>query len=241
MKRITTFFFLLLFALTLQGQKVLTSGGKVLTYDGKVLIQNYVPESEAIFAAMGTQPSDARKRIIDNLVRGLKDDGIWDILDFLYVLAAHAENSSLINWLNPGTFDATNVHSTAYTVDQGYTGDGANDYLNTNYNPNTDGINYLQDDASAGVYVMTNVDEAARDFGGNDGANFTYILPRLANNTWIRLNAAGASSVANIDSRGFFIISRLDATDDDCYKNKVKIIDGSTASSGFSSANFFTL
>lgn len=244
MKKLTTFFLIFLFALTLQGQKVLTYDGKVLTNDGKILIQNYVPESKIIFAAMGTTPDSDRKRLIDNFVRDLIDDGIWAKLDFLYILAAHAENSSLLNWINPGTFDATNVHVTAYEVDRGYTGDGANDYLNSNYNPNTDAINYLQDDASMGVYVRTDVAENNCDIGGYSTIPTisAQIFSRLAaDGISTRINDAADLTPVNTDSRGFFIVTRTRANARRIYKNKISIGNDTQVSVGRPNIDIFIL
>jgi len=142
----------------------------------RIALAAYEAESEAIFAAMGTTPDATRKLLINDLVKGLKDDGIWSKLDFLYLLASHAENSSLLNWINPGTFDATNVHETAFEVDRGYTGDGANDYLDTNWNPNSDGINYTLNYASLGAYVRSISLSGVQDMGGNDGTTTSFVI-----------------------------------------------------------------
>ena len=196
----------------------------------RIALAAYEAESEAIFAAMGTTPNDARKTLIDNLVKGLKDDGVWTLLDFFYLLAAHAENSSLLNWINPGTFDATNVSSTAFEVDRGYTGDGTADYLNSNYNPNTDGINYVLDDASFGVYVRTNVSEDAIDIGARDKTPPQALISLITRantwgvETWTRVNELSAMTVASTDSRGFYISTRTGTNQRDCYKNETNII-----------------
>ena len=43
---------------------------------------------------------------------GLKESG-------LHMYAAHAEDSSLLNWFNPGTFDGTTVNSPGFTINSG--------------------------------------------------------------------------------------------------------------------------
>jgi len=231
-------FLALLISLQGFGQTVLTSGTTVLRSGTTVLTQNYETESDAIFAAMGTTPSDARKLLIDNLVKGLKDDGVWTLLDFFYVLAAHAENSSLLNLINPGTFDATNVSSTAYEVDRGYTG-AAGDYLNSNYNPNTDRVNYVLDDCSMGVYVRTDLN-AGVDIGGLGGST-SYIYPRIGGNSGVRMNSGGDGTVANANSQGFYIVNRVLSTHQDLYKNKVRTINHARNSTTIPDIDFYIL
>jgi len=206
------------------------------------VLRSWQAESNEIFAAMGTDPPYARKVLIDNLVKGLKDDGVWTLLDFFYILAAHAENSSLLNWINPGTFDATNVSSTAFEIDRGYTG-AAGDYLNSNYNPNTDGINYALDDASAGVYCRTTAAAStACELGVYDGASFTHIyIHFLAGISRIRMNGTTARTGANVDAKGFFILNRVLSTHQDLYKNKVRIINGIIASTTVPNESMYLL
>jgi len=205
------------------------------------ILKLFEPETDAIFAAMGTTPDVTRKILIDNLVSGLKTDGIWSKLDFFYILAAHAENSSLLNWINPGTFDATNVSSTAFEVDRGYTGDGSADYLNSNYNPTNNAINYALNSASFGVYVRTDVDETGRDIGATSTGLYNELLLRTVNNFYIALNDGAYDNVANTDSRGFFIASREGANILRGYKDKLQAIDVARVSVNVVDLNFYIL
>jgi len=230
----------LLISLNGFGQTVLTSGSTVLR-SGTTVLYTWQAESSAIFAAMGTTPPYARKVLIDNLVKGLKDDGVWTLLDFFYILAAHAENSSLLNWINPGTFDATNVSSTAFEVDRGYTGDGAADYLNSNYNPNTDGINLSLNSASFGCYIRTNVAEDKYDIGVLDGGD-SYIISRWSNDiVYTRINDNNSLNIANIDSRGFWISNRTGANIRNLYKNSISVISEVRGSTGVPNDDMYIL
>jgi hypothetical protein len=105
-------------------------------------------EAVAIFAGMSVAPSDARKEIINDVVVALKNGGVFENLDCLYVLAAHSDQPARVNWIAPGTHDLTVTGSVGFTTDEGYkpTTTGANVLL-SDYNPTDDAINFLQNDA----------------------------------------------------------------------------------------------
>jgi len=89
------------------------------------------PETTALINRFSTPPTGARRKTIDNLVRALKVGGVWSKLDVLYVLAAADSQAALLNWKG-ATYNATN-NGAAFTADQGFTGDGTNDYIETGY------------------------------------------------------------------------------------------------------------
>lgn len=86
---------------------------------------SFETEAQTLFAAMSVEPDAARKTLINDLIAGLKADGIWAELDLLYVKAAHDAQAGRLNWKNPGTFDLIEVNSPAFHTDRGYTGDGS--------------------------------------------------------------------------------------------------------------------
>src|SRR3990167_508614 len=100
----------------------------------------YDAASQLIFDSFTTPPSTQRKTDIDTLVRALKADGIWSLLDVLYVTAAADNQAAGINWKSPGTFTAIVLGTPAFVADRGYTGSASN-ALNTNYIPASDGVN----------------------------------------------------------------------------------------------------
>ncbi|GAH87025.1 unnamed protein product, partial [marine sediment metagenome] len=99
---------------------------------------------------MFVKPDSIRLKLIDNLVEGLISDGIWPKLDCLWNMACHTNNTgeAQINWINPGTFDFTLINNPAFEIDRGFTGNGVNQYINNQYNPSIDSINYSLNDAA---------------------------------------------------------------------------------------------
>ena len=115
------------------------------------------PSAMAIMAAFTTPATMARQQLINTLVVALKAGGtssIWSNSDVIYVLAAADSQAALINWRNPGTFNATAVNSPTHKVDRGFTGDGASSRVDTGWTPSTNGIKYIRDNASAWAWSL---------------------------------------------------------------------------------------
>jgi len=210
---------------------------------GKVKICS---EYKTVQDAFPTAPNKVDKRKYNNLIAGIYGLGIGQMLDCLYITAVHAADSSLLNWINPGTHDLTVVNLAAeqFTIDRGWTGNGVNGYLNTNYNPNTDGINYALNDASIGVYSRTNVAEEATDIGACDLnlTNASKIVIRWDNNKlYYNINFITSGQIENLDSKGFYVASRLIAASQQLYKNKTQISESFYVPLGITSHNFYIL
>lgn len=111
-------------------------------------------ETQAIVDAMPVPPAFNLQILYNILVGELKDAGIWDKLDLLYILAVGAAGNALINWIDPGTDDLTAVNSPVFTANRGYTGDGVTSYLDTGIAGNAL-TNFLQNSAIAGIWALT--------------------------------------------------------------------------------------
>lgn len=83
----------------------------------------------------------------DQLIKDLKSAGIWQKLDVFYVFAG--DGSPLfkeLNWIDPSKHMASAYGGLTWDLN-GVKGDGVNGYINTNFNPSEDGVNYTMDDA----------------------------------------------------------------------------------------------
>lgn len=118
------------------------------------LIAGYEDETIALMARMDVQPVSARREAINDLVAAVKDAGVWDKLDGLWLLAAHDDQAARRNWV-ADQFNLTAVNSPTFTEDQGFTGDGATSYLGSGLYSNTAGIKYAQDDAYMAAFVLS--------------------------------------------------------------------------------------
>lgn len=205
----------------------------------------YVSEYQTVYDSFTTKPSAAVAAADNTMVSALVAAGLWstklDIFDH-FAQEVNSDGESLKNWISPGTFDPTLVNAPAHVSLEGFTGNGSTSYINSNWNPSVDGVNLVQDSTSIGIYCRTNNALTQRDIGAFDGTyNLQIIAQYSDNNAYVWLNNNVGTSVGNSDSRGMYISARLNANDQDLYRNKIKIIDGSDASTGVPNEDMFIL
>jgi len=111
----------------------------------------YDADAQAYFTAAGIT-AEPYLAGINQFVLDLKAASIWTKFDRLYILANESETAALTCLVSLNQ-DAESISGTAFAAGQGYTGDGVADYIDTNYNPATQGVNYTLNEASLGVYV----------------------------------------------------------------------------------------
>jgi hypothetical protein len=188
--------------------------------------RSYDAASETIFAAFTTPPTDARKTVINNCVVALKAAGLWGKLDGLWMFAAADSQAALINWKNPGTFNASNVNSATFTADQGYAGNGSSSYIKTNLTLNTGGLNFTEDSASFGVWSRTTgqLANAVMAVATGGGTYSSLVVPRNASDNALSRNnqaaAGGEASASSVtDGSGLFHSTRVSNTSHDLYRN----------------------
>jgi len=91
---------------------------------------------------------------LDTFISTLKSDGIWTLLDALWLPATNGDSDfACYNLKDPSTFKLTKVNSPVFTSLEGFTGDIVSAYLNTNWSPTTNGVNYQFNNASITVYA----------------------------------------------------------------------------------------
>lgn len=239
--------FLLAFLVSLPvfGQKVLINNGVVLTNNGVVLtVPGFSDEYQAIYDAYTTKPDNATAFIWNTCVETWVANGEWATKDIIYVYAAHTNDNgeALINWKNPGTFDATAFNAPAFVANEGFTGNGSNTYIDCNWNPNSDGVNFVMNSASAGVYIRTNVEETKYDLGCDNGTSHIRIISRKAGDTYLcRIHDFTDLNNANTDSRGMIIVSRTASNARVLYKNKSNVDSDAQASVAVPNFNIYVL
>lgn len=200
-------------ALTAAQQQILFGGSR------------YLPQAQALFAAMTTPPTTARKILINNTIGALISAGIWNQLDVLYVLAAADNQAARLNWINPSTFTALTVNAPSFAIDRGYTGDGSSSRLRTQYTPSVNGVVFSLNNASEWVWTLTNVAETVSDIGSVTVPR-VFIQSRTSSNlVSADINNAGSAfiSAANSSSIGLFGIQRRSSTDRRDWKNGVQL------------------
>lgn len=165
-------------------------------------------EAQALAARMSTPPTAARKNLISKTIRALKTAGIWDKLDVLYLLAAADSQAALLNWKG-ATYDATN-NGAAFTADRGFTGDGAGDYIDTNYG-SLDG-QFSATSHTFGRVLRVGSSNAYTDMGAWDGSTSSTFARVHGDVNGLSWNSGLAGGVSGLSIVGHMSISRVGAT-----------------------------
>lgn len=110
----------------------------------KAYAQAIDAETTALLARMSVQPDATRQGHINDLIAGLKSDGIWSKLGSLYVYAAHDSQAALLNWIRN---QAAINNGCMFTTDRGFTSQAPTGWID--WNETFDAIN----DAAGGGTV----------------------------------------------------------------------------------------
>jgi len=115
---------------------------------------------------------------VSRLIRTLKSKGVWKLLDRLFVFRADSQANALFDWKSPQALDRRAVNEGA-TFDpvQGFRRTASGGYVNTRFNPNTNGVKFKLDSACAGAVVFTDTVSATTGyvFGCASGADAFFI------------------------------------------------------------------
>lgn len=131
-----------------------------------------------------TLPNSSDQNIQNQIILDLKSNGIWNNIDAMwYFIGSSDKEGKLINWKNPTGTKAIEVGAGALTfASDGILGDGTN-YINLGWNPTDDGVNYLQNDFSISIDVISSGGDAllegdigvSRSLELRNGNTFHYI------------------------------------------------------------------
>jgi hypothetical protein len=197
-----------------------------------VATTGYIAEYQAVYDSLTTPPSAVIAEEQNAMVSALVTAGTWAKLDIFYLFAqtVNSDSEALKNWINPGTNDCTLVNAPAFVALEGFTGNGSSSYINTNYNPNTDGSNYTLNSACLGIYLRTDVTESTYDLGVQSGTA-ARIASHIAAGTYLnRINDSLSHEPANTDARGLHIQNRTGASATEIFKNGASVDTDSVAS-----------
>lgn len=156
------------------------------------------------------------------LICGLVSDGLWSMLDLLYIFATADQTTALLNLVSTN-FTGTANGTVSFTADVGYTGDASSFYISTGYTPLVNAVQGLQDSTSTGVYVLNNrtSPESSQLFGITDtvtgGVRAFQLAPNFGGTTFDALHSNSGSNTAPATIQGFWILSRTASDSVDVY------------------------
>ena len=247
MKRIIYFILFLLLPITAFAQvrgRVTggVSGSVRPTIDPDRVKLVYNSDFQAVHDAFTTKPSSTYAGYWNTMVEEIGT--YWDSLDVFYFYAVHTNTAgeALLNWKLPGTYNATAYNTPTFTAYEGFTGNGTTQYIDCNWNPAANGVNYVQNSASMIIYVRTNVAAAGwhGTIGNADNKNCG-IRNQAGTGAWIVTNDNTYVNVALANSSGMFINTRTAAAVNKLYRNSTAIINATSASTGVPTHNPYCL
>lgn len=201
-----------------------------------LLSGGYCQEARSFFARTSglTAP---RKRLYDQLIKGLKADGIWSTFDALYVFAAPDNTTALVNLVS-SSYTATGNVTPSFAVDLGFTGNGTTQSVNTNFNPSTaTSPNFVQNNAN--IFAWSNTSAATAEEIGGQLNNFLILVPRFTGDLFVSAvnNNVTNNSVANVNGTGLFAAERTASNAVQSYRNATSLLTAATASSAVQNLN----
>ncbi len=114
-------------------------------------------------------PNAAQQTAQNTLITSLKGGAnVWDELDGLYVFANNgSEQFALINWKNlTSAAEADAISSIAWASDNGFTGDGSADYIETNFVPSASSpaTKFQVNSLSVGIYTDDTISSGTKQY-----------------------------------------------------------------------------
>ena len=164
-------------ALAIEGTLTQTLAAAMLSAAGE-LASAFDADAQAFFDACDTEPSAGAKTAINDLVTGLKADAIWDELDAFWPMCMEDSQAGRLNLKSPGNFTLTAVNSPTFTAKFGWAGNGTSSYLNTGWDPATNGSNYAQNDCSFGCWIDAGVTTSSNVIAM--GTDIARLFPRAS-------------------------------------------------------------
>ena len=188
----------------------------------------------------GGSLTNAEKTYINTFITALGTDFVE--FDRLWIHGLSDSVAARTSLANPTSTMITAVNSPTFTANQGYTGNGTTNYLNTNYNPTTNGVKYTLDSASLYVYSRTNVSNSKFDIGHANATSYSALDIRDGGSFYRSINQVGlVSGTAVANSLGLFAGVRTNSVNVISYRNGVSLLTNSTNSSTLINNNIYVL
>lgn len=174
------------------------------------------------------------------MIAKLKSALIWDKMDIFYVLAVGDAAAARRNLKGNSAYNLTAVNSPTFTPFRGYAGNGSSSYLNSNWVPSTNAVQFTQNDACMGVYVNAGTDTAANflspwaSLNSTGTAAGTIINPRKASDGFgSRINDTTETNFGTSTTRyGLSALQRTTSSAQQGFRNGVSVGTASITSTG---------
>lgn len=212
--------------------------------DTTAYASSYDADLLTYIAGLTTELSSAQLVKINDFIKDYKADdsltNLSDAYDVMYYLGNETAESSLRNMVKRA-HDATAVNSPTFTPYEGWQGDGISSYIDTNYSPATQGVNYVLYDASFGFYSRT-IGNGIPMAPPTNVIN-TRILFYFGNRIYWSINGAAPDSYHSYsDANGMYVIGGDNlSSKSDLYRNKIVLDTTTSSQSTVGDGNFWLL
>lgn len=211
-----------------------------------VIIQStaagYDADAQAYFdevVSRGGTVSDTMKQKISDGIVYLKGTGDWDLIDRLFIVKNSSAIAALTSIKNPTSTAATVVNSPTFTADVGYAFNGTTQYMNANFIPSSDGVNYTQNSAWFGRGIASNVDGAYVDMAVSDGTRTSLIEDPTGGTAYFAVNSGFTYVTAAVSTTNSHTHAIRTASNDiDGFKGGTQY-NGTTVSNGLPTRTFY--
>jgi hypothetical protein len=176
-----------------------------------------------------TMPTPSYRHKHNKLLKALKYSGVWAKCDVIWVFLNNGSKEfATLNWKNPTANQITIVNSCAWAAATGFTGNATDMHLDTNFNPATQGVNYVLDNASRFGWLLA---DNSNMMDGIAGSGLNTVIP--SSSTAQRINQSGNSlnAAADLNGTGLTAINRTSSTNVELFKNTTQLSRTATSTS----------
>ena len=191
--------------------------------------------AQKFFAEWDTAPTPAVSAIYSAYIDALTTAGIWAKLDVLYVTGAPDNQSARVNLISPRSFRLTRYNAPTFAAFDGFTGNGTDADLSTNWQPSRDAVHYAQNSASLFVWSNENTRANAVLVGYAASGVKAYLNPWNSSSDTCghTLNTGSlANGFAPSTAKGLFTLTRTGAAGYDVYRGSTLLGTQTVASTG---------
>jgi hypothetical protein len=178
-------------------------------------------------ALHGGTPTTRQQQQTDLLIKGLKADGLWPIVDRLFLFASEPnEPCAYVDVVHLGI--ATNVNSCGWTPGRGYSAKGVpGGYINSNFNPSNMAGSYIRDSAMVGAWANLGQLQSNNYVVGGIGIGYTYIDLQDGGQNYFAINDSNGPlfnfAATTGLAFGLFAVNRSGQTNSQAYYNGLEL------------------
>lgn len=219
-----------------------------LVGSSRALLSGGVSPQAARFLARTSGVDTLHRNAYINLINGLVEDGVWSLLDVLYIFATQSSANALLNLIG-SSFNGTANGSPTFTANQGFTGVDASTtvYIDTGFNASIAGGKYAQNSAHVSTWQLNNITSSFPTMGVGDfglSNNVTQIYPKFTadGNAYFRIDDGTPSGgSASSTAVGHFLSNRTGSAASQGYVNGALFSSPNATSSGLNNLNMAIL